>query len=167
MPNSVMVGSRPPSSCLIFSYSSGVRPCSRTRSGVMAGAATVVMGKDYCRMLGGPPHVQSSHTSACIFAIALIVSHSLLFSHLVILSELALALARGQCSRRTSAFPSHFHSHDECPLQMHVSFAALRMANRGGGFGCGDHTRPPATSLVSFHSNEVRHCRHRWPHRSR
>src|SRR5579862_1615778 len=37
MPNSVMVGSRPPSSCLIFSYSSGVRPCSRIISGVRRG----------------------------------------------------------------------------------------------------------------------------------
>src|SRR5579859_925692 len=29
MPSSVRVGSRPPRSCLIFSYSSGVRPCWR------------------------------------------------------------------------------------------------------------------------------------------
>ena len=33
MPSSVRVGSRPPSSCLIFSYSSGVRPCSRMTRG--------------------------------------------------------------------------------------------------------------------------------------
>src|SRR6266852_741317 len=36
MPSSVRVGSRPPSNCLIFSNSSGVRPCSRIISGVMA-----------------------------------------------------------------------------------------------------------------------------------
>src|ERR1700726_4727681 len=36
MPSSVRVGSRPPSSCLIFSNSSGVRPCSRIISGVIA-----------------------------------------------------------------------------------------------------------------------------------
>src|SRR5208283_1122146 len=36
MPSSVRVGSRPPRSCLIFSNSSGVRPCSRIISGVMA-----------------------------------------------------------------------------------------------------------------------------------
>src|SRR6266852_306300 len=50
MPSSVRVGSRPPSSCLIFSYSSGVRPCSRIISGVTAGIAEVVItGKLYCR----------------------------------------------------------------------------------------------------------------------
>src|SRR5271169_2293927 len=38
MPSSVMVGSRPPRSCLIFSYSSGVRPCSRIISGVISKA---------------------------------------------------------------------------------------------------------------------------------
>src|SRR5271170_3615007 len=52
MPSSVMVGSRPPRSCLIFSYSSGVRPCSRTISGVMARVEAVVIGKYYCRILG-------------------------------------------------------------------------------------------------------------------
>src|SRR6266705_1463887 len=53
MPSSVRVGSRPPSSCLIFSYSSGVRPCSRIISGVTAGIAEVVItGKLYCRTLG-------------------------------------------------------------------------------------------------------------------
>src|SRR5882672_6250016 len=53
MPSSVRVGSRPPSSCLIFSYSSGVRPCSRIISGVTAGIAEVVItGKLYCRILG-------------------------------------------------------------------------------------------------------------------
>src|SRR5271165_5338162 len=36
MPSSVRVGSRPPRSCLIFSNFSGVRPCSRISSGVMA-----------------------------------------------------------------------------------------------------------------------------------
>src|SRR5580692_9667274 len=51
MPSSVMVGSRPPSSCFTFPYSSGVSPCSRTSSGVMAGVAAVVMGKLYCRIL--------------------------------------------------------------------------------------------------------------------
>src|SRR5580700_6026499 len=50
IPSSVMVGSRPPRSCLIFSYSSGVRPCSRTISGVMASVEAVVMRKYYCRI---------------------------------------------------------------------------------------------------------------------
>src|SRR5580698_6068045 len=47
MPSSVRVGSRPPSSCLIFSNSSGVRPCSRIISGVMAVRliAEVVIGE--------------------------------------------------------------------------------------------------------------------------
>src|SRR5580658_3939562 len=45
MPSSVRVGSRPPSSCLIFSNSSGVRPCSRIVSGVTAGIAEVVIGE--------------------------------------------------------------------------------------------------------------------------
>src|SRR5580692_3294096 len=53
MPSSVMVGSRPPRSCLIFSYSSGVRPCSRTISGVMARVVTVVMRRYYCRIWNG------------------------------------------------------------------------------------------------------------------
>src|SRR5882757_10130337 len=53
MPSSVRVGSRPPRSSLIFSYSSGVRPCSRIISGVTDGIAEVVMtGKFYCRILG-------------------------------------------------------------------------------------------------------------------
>src|SRR5579872_2643091 len=51
MPSSVMEGSRPPRSCLTFSYSSGVRPRSRTISGVIARMGTVVMGKLYCRIL--------------------------------------------------------------------------------------------------------------------
>src|SRR6266849_1746062 len=45
MPSSVSVGSRPPSSCLIFSYSSGVSPCSWMSSGVMAGITDVVIGE--------------------------------------------------------------------------------------------------------------------------
>src|SRR5580692_1479779 len=53
MPSSVMVGSRPPSNCLTFSYSSGVRPCSRTICAVMARIGAVVMGKYYCRILEG------------------------------------------------------------------------------------------------------------------
>src|SRR5215469_12129441 len=44
MPSSVSVGSRPPSSCWILAYSSGVSPCSRISSGVMAGVAELVMG---------------------------------------------------------------------------------------------------------------------------
>src|SRR5579864_4873042 len=44
MPSSVSVGSRPPSSCLIFSYSSGVRPCCRIVSGEKAGVKEVSMG---------------------------------------------------------------------------------------------------------------------------
>src|SRR5579863_3336047 len=81
MPSSVMEGSRPPSSCCTCSNSSGVRPCSRTSSGVMAGVAVVVMGKYYCRIFHDPPHVQSPHPQLFNF---------------VTLSELALALARGQ-----------------------------------------------------------------------
>src|SRR5208283_2338934 len=45
MPSSVRVGSRPPRSCLIFSNSSGVRPCSRIISGVTAAIAEVVIGE--------------------------------------------------------------------------------------------------------------------------
>src|SRR6476660_5330035 len=44
MPSSVRVGSRPPSSCLIFSYSSGVRPCCRIVSGDKAGVKEVSVG---------------------------------------------------------------------------------------------------------------------------
>src|SRR6202035_3278111 len=50
MPNSVIVGSRPPRRAFTFSYSSGVRPCSRTISGVIARVEAVVMGKLYCRI---------------------------------------------------------------------------------------------------------------------
>src|SRR2546429_77046 len=39
MPSSVSDGSRPPKRCLTFSYSSGVSPCSRMTSGVIAGGA--------------------------------------------------------------------------------------------------------------------------------
>src|SRR5208282_1866362 len=61
MPSSVRVGSRPPSRCLIFSNSSGVRPCSRIISGVMAAIAEVVMsGKSYCRISTNFSHVDSS-----------------------------------------------------------------------------------------------------------
>src|SRR5246500_5508315 len=61
MPSSVRVGSRPPSSCLIFSYSSGVRPCSRIISGVMAVTliAEVVIGNLYCRISTNFSHVDS------------------------------------------------------------------------------------------------------------
>src|SRR5271168_2185966 len=44
MPSSVMVGSRPPRSCLIFSYSSGGRPCCRRVSGEKAEVREVAMG---------------------------------------------------------------------------------------------------------------------------
>src|ERR1017187_6455961 len=58
MPSSVRVGSRPPSKRLIFSNSSGVRPCSRIISGVMAAIAEVVMsGKSYCRISINFSHV--------------------------------------------------------------------------------------------------------------
>src|SRR5437764_6057970 len=51
MPSSVSVGSRPPSSCLIFSNSSDVRPCSWMSSGVRARVADKFIGalKFYCR----------------------------------------------------------------------------------------------------------------------
>src|SRR5205814_9798139 len=53
MPSSVSVGSRPPSSFLIFSYSSGVSPCCRIVSGEMAGVKEVGMGRNfYCRIVG-------------------------------------------------------------------------------------------------------------------
>src|SRR5579859_9344 len=60
MPSSVRVGSRPPSSCLILSNSSGVRPCSRTISGVIAIGVTaaVVIRSPYCRISGGFSHVE-------------------------------------------------------------------------------------------------------------
>src|SRR5579859_4419538 len=44
MPSSVRVGSRPPRSCLIFSYSSGVRPCWRMVSREQAGGKEVGIG---------------------------------------------------------------------------------------------------------------------------
>src|SRR5581483_8218770 len=53
MPSSVIEGSRP-SRRLTFSYSSGVRPCSRMTSGVMAGiAGLVIEGKFYFLILPG------------------------------------------------------------------------------------------------------------------
>src|SRR5208337_4884838 len=54
MPSSVRVGSRPPSRSLIFSNSSGVRPCSRIISGVTAIGmiAEVVIGKSSLSHLG-------------------------------------------------------------------------------------------------------------------
>src|SRR5579872_2732651 len=51
MPSSVMVGSRPPRSCLIFSYSSGVRPCCRIVSGEKVEFVGFDMGRSfYCRI---------------------------------------------------------------------------------------------------------------------
>src|SRR4051812_9996119 len=47
IPSSVRVGSRPPSSFTIFSYSSGVSPCSRMTCGVIAGGAAALIGKYY------------------------------------------------------------------------------------------------------------------------
>src|SRR5580765_5873536 len=51
MPSSVSVGSRPPRSCLIFSYSSSVRPCCRMVSGEKAEVKEVGMESLYCRIL--------------------------------------------------------------------------------------------------------------------
>src|SRR5579862_6593796 len=45
IPSSVSVGSRPSRNCLIFSNSSGVRPCSRTISGVRAPVGGLVIGE--------------------------------------------------------------------------------------------------------------------------
>src|SRR6266446_2894393 len=61
MPSSVRVGSRPPSSCLILLNSSGVRPCSRIISGVMAIGviAEVVIGNLYCRISTNFSHANS------------------------------------------------------------------------------------------------------------
>src|ERR1700688_4853196 len=53
MPSSVSVGSRSPRSCLIFSYSSKVRPCCRSISGEKAEVMEAVMGKLYCRIWQG------------------------------------------------------------------------------------------------------------------
>src|SRR6202008_4241515 len=44
MPSSVIVGLRPPRSCLIFSYSAGVSPCCRMVSGEKAEVKEVGMG---------------------------------------------------------------------------------------------------------------------------
>src|SRR5215469_2551035 len=53
MPSSVKDGSRPPKSDWMRSYSSLVRPWSRSISGVIAGVARVVIvGKFYCRISG-------------------------------------------------------------------------------------------------------------------
>src|SRR5437867_6434353 len=55
MPSSVIVGSRPPSSFLTFSYSSGVRPCWRMRSPVMAGVAKeVIRSEEHTSELQSP-----------------------------------------------------------------------------------------------------------------
>src|SRR5580704_6891367 len=54
IPSSVSVGSRLPRSCLIFSYSSGVRPCCWRVSGEKAGVKEVAMGYFYCRILAAP-----------------------------------------------------------------------------------------------------------------
>src|ERR1700691_4810771 len=51
MPSSVSVGSRCPRSCLIFSYSSAVRPCCRRVSREKAEVMEEVMGNLYCRIL--------------------------------------------------------------------------------------------------------------------
>src|SRR3984957_7401974 len=56
MPSSVSVGSRFPSSCLIFSYSSDVRPCCRSTSGEKEEVIAVVMGSFYCRTCEGTRH---------------------------------------------------------------------------------------------------------------
>src|SRR5208282_5183584 len=53
MPSSVSVGSRPPRSCLIFSYSSGVRPCCRRVSGEKAEVKEVAMGGASIVAFGG------------------------------------------------------------------------------------------------------------------
>src|SRR6058998_3585368 len=51
MPSSVSVGSRPPRSCLIFSYSSAVRPCCRMVSGEKAELVGFGMERSfYCRI---------------------------------------------------------------------------------------------------------------------
>src|SRR5215469_11994018 len=59
MPSSVMVGSRPPRSCLIFSYSSSVRPCCRIVSGEKAAVREVCM-RELLLSHFGPRQVQGS-----------------------------------------------------------------------------------------------------------
>src|SRR5579859_4925125 len=58
MPSSVSVGSRPPRSCLIFSYSSGVRPCWRSISGEKAEVKEVAMGRVSIVAFQTPPGVE-------------------------------------------------------------------------------------------------------------
>src|SRR5579859_1864598 len=66
MPSSVSVGPRPPRSCLIFSYSSGVRPCCRMVSGENAEVREVSMEElllSHFGAVGGRP--KSGHFQAC------------------------------------------------------------------------------------------------------
>src|SRR6202050_2258140 len=56
MPSSVRVGSRCPRSCLILSYSSGVRPCCRRISSEKAEVMVVVIERLYCRIWGRSRH---------------------------------------------------------------------------------------------------------------
>src|SRR5712692_9473180 len=71
MPSSVSVGSRPPRSCLIFAYSSGVKPCSWTSSEVMTGVADrLIVGlEDYCRISGRGRVEKASSICRCLTAI--------------------------------------------------------------------------------------------------
>src|ERR1700752_3898496 len=50
MPSSVRLGSRPPRSFFIFSYSSEVSPCCRRVSGVIGEVRVFMEGKIYCRI---------------------------------------------------------------------------------------------------------------------
>src|ERR1700722_4155464 len=52
MPSSVRLGSRPPKSCLIFSNSSGVSPCSRMSCGVRPTVGEEVIGETLLSHLG-------------------------------------------------------------------------------------------------------------------
>src|SRR5579859_1351172 len=63
MPNSVSEGSRP-KACLIFSYSSGVMPCSSTTAGVMADSWVVDMVESLFTHVGAQADSAFPTTSA-------------------------------------------------------------------------------------------------------
>src|SRR5438046_541843 len=60
MPSSVSVGSRPPRSFLIFSNSSGVRPCSRMSCGVRATEGEEFIGETLLSHMGNDLEKNSS-----------------------------------------------------------------------------------------------------------
>src|ERR1700690_3031532 len=69
MPSSVIVGSRPPRSCFIFSYSSRVRPCCRMVSGGKAEVKEVAMGRASIVAFDGAAWVGRSQTPVMNFLV--------------------------------------------------------------------------------------------------